>query len=114
LALPGGGLRLVGRADHQVKIRGHRVEPAEVEAALLATNEVRQAVVLAPVNAQGAHELVALVVTSASSADETRLRTALAHVLPSHLLPARYVLLDAFPRLANGKIDRLALAQHLA
>lgn len=58
--LPGGGIRLAGRADHQIKIRGFRVEPAEVEAALLSHPHVAQATVFARPGEGGAPELVAL------------------------------------------------------
>jgi amino acid adenylation domain-containing protein len=110
--LPEGGLRLVGRADHQVKIRGFRVELAEVEAALLAQPEVSQAVVLALPDAAGAPELVAFVVGDGEPEGEQgprHWRARLAGVLPAHMLPARHVRVAAFPRLPNGKIDRLAL-----
>ena len=114
--LPAGGLRLAGRADHQVKIRGHRVEPAEIEVALLAQPGVRQAVVLAPERAEGARELVAvLVFDSATQAARAiaDLRDRLREALPSAMQPARVVAVDEFPRLGNGKVDRLALAARL-
>ncbi len=110
--LPEGGIRLAGRADHQVKIRGFRVEPAEVEAALLTLPGVNQAVVLALDDPSGASELVAFLVADAELASEhgrQRLRAQLAALLPAHMLPVRYTCVAAFPRLPNGKIDRLAL-----
>ncbi|MET0266307.1 MAG: amino acid adenylation domain-containing protein [Duganella sp.] len=117
--LPGGGLLLAGRADHQLKIRGYRVEPAEIEAALLGAPGVRQAVVLA-VTEQGVAgvpvqpTLVAVVVPETTgAAGEAVLREHLAAQLPAHMLPGRYTLVDTLPRLANGKIDRAALAAAL-
>ncbi|MCM5681090.1 amino acid adenylation domain-containing protein [Schlegelella sp. S2-27] len=109
---PEGGLRLAGRADHQVKIRGFRVEPAEVEAALLAQPGVRQALVLPQTAGDGGIELLACVVVEAAegAADEVALRERLSALLPRHMQPSAYRLVDAFPRLPNGKIDRHALA----
>jgi amino acid adenylation domain-containing protein len=105
-----GGIRLAGRADHQVKIHGFRVEPAEVEAALLAQPGVRQAAVLAVPDAAGAMTLSAFFVADAALADGRMLREQLAASLPAHMVPASFTPLDAFARLPNGKIDRLALA----
>ncbi|OLF14223.1 hypothetical protein BLA60_03540 [Actinophytocola xinjiangensis] len=105
-----GTLEFAGRADHQVTIRGFRVEPGEVEAALRALPGVTGALVLAvpdpaPDPATGAR-LVAYAVTSRDAGD---LRAALAGSLPDHLVPAAIVVLDAFPLTPNGKIDRAAL-----
>jgi len=105
-----GGIRLAGRADHQVKIHGFRVEPAEVEAVLLAQPGVRQAVVLAVLDAAGATTLSAFFVADAALADGRALRERLATLLPAHMVPTSLTAVDAFSRLPNGKIDRLALA----
>lgn len=105
-----GGIRLAGRADHQVKIHGFRVEPAEVEAVLLAQPGVRQAVVLAVPDAAGATTLSAFFVADAALADGRALRERLAELLPAHMVPATFMATDAFARLPNGKIDRLALS----
>ncbi|WKB55456.1 non-ribosomal peptide synthetase [Eleftheria terrae] len=102
---PEGGVQLAGRADHQLKVRGFRVEPAEIEAALLGLPGVRQAAVL-PAAAGG--ELLAFVV--ADNARAADLREALAALLPAHMVPARYQCVAHFPRLPNGKVDRRALA----
>ncbi|WP_284429178.1 non-ribosomal peptide synthetase [Acidovorax sp. SUPP950] len=109
--LPGGGIRLAGRADHQIKIRGFRVEPAEVEAALLSHPNVAQATVFARPGDGGAPELVACAVASgpAALAMAAALRDHVAARLPSAMVPARCVVLAQFPRLPNGKIDRVAL-----
>ncbi|WP_198298429.1 non-ribosomal peptide synthetase [Bordetella genomosp. 8] len=115
--LPEGAIRLAGRADHQVKIRGHRIEPAEIEARLLALPDVRQAVVLATPSAGGAVLTACVVATveapAGASDDAARIaawRRALADALPEPMIPSHFVRLAAFPRLANGKVDRQALA----
>ncbi|MFF3065888.1 amino acid adenylation domain-containing protein [Oerskovia sp. NPDC057915] len=102
----GGLLHYVGRRDHQVKIRGFRVEPGETEAALLALPGVAQATVQARRSALGAR-LVAYVVGPGLAGDA--LRTALAGVLPEHLVPSAVVVLDALPLTTNGKLDVAAL-----
>lgn len=111
--LPGGRLRLAGRIDHQLKVRGFRVEPAEIEAALLAQPDIRQAVVLAHAAAHGT-QLVAFVAApvdaEAAPARRESLMRALGEALPPPMVPARIVFLPVLPRLPNGKIDRLALA----
>ncbi|WP_206778343.1 non-ribosomal peptide synthetase [Janthinobacterium agaricidamnosum] len=109
--MPSGAVQLAGRADHQVKIRGYRVEPAEIEAVLLAAPGVRQAVVLAvPDQAGQAGLLAVLVHDDGAQGAEAELRAHLAARLPAHMLPGRYLFAAQLPRLANGKIDRAALA----
>jgi len=111
--LPDGALLLAGRADHQLKIRGFRVEPAELEAALLAEPGVRQAIALAETGAAVVTGLVAVLVVDAENRTEAgrrRLQQRLAGRLPSHLLPQRYLFLAELPRLPNGKVDRVALS----
>jgi amino acid adenylation domain-containing protein len=98
--LPDGRWSYRGRLDQQIKLHGVRVEPGEVEAALVALPGVREAVVRPH---RGA--LVAFV-TGALPADAG---PRLAEHLPAHMVPARFVALDAFPRLVSGKIDRGAL-----
>ncbi|SAI74505.1 D-alanine-D-alanyl carrier protein ligase [Bordetella ansorpii] len=116
--LAGGGLRIAGRADHQVKVRGYRVEPGEVEAALRAQPGVAQAVVLAEPDADTGAALVAYVQPEAGVAGggaqhsrlEHDLRAALPRSLPDYMLPVRYRFVADMPRLENGKIDRRGLA----
>ena len=108
--LADGGICLAGRADHQVKIHGFRVEPAEIESVLLAQPGVRQAVVLAAPDAAGAMTLSAFFVADAALADGRALREQLAALLPAHMVPASFTAVESFARLPNGKIDRLALA----
>ncbi|HEX6861499.1 MAG TPA: amino acid adenylation domain-containing protein, partial [Thermoanaerobaculia bacterium] len=97
-----GELDYLGRLDHQVKVRGFRVEPGEVEAALLRQPGVEAAVVLAR-----DQRLVAWVVASGPSAPE--LRQALLRSLPEPMVPSAFVFLDALPLTPHGKIDRKAL-----
>ncbi|SIT01199.1 amino acid adenylation domain-containing protein [Achromobacter sp. MFA1 R4] len=109
-ALPDGGIRLAGRADHQVKVRGFRIEPAEIEAALLSLPGVQQAAVLAMPGAAGV-ELTACVTVDETHPPQTDadLRAALAALLPAPMLPSRIQRQPDLPRLPNGKVDRHAL-----
>jgi amino acid adenylation domain-containing protein len=107
--LSDGNLEFLGRADHQVKIRGHRVEIEEVEAALGAHPSVREAIVLARDDGASGLHLVAYVVPLGSWPAETDLLRFLAERLPEPMVPARAVCLERWPLLPNGKIDRKAL-----
>ncbi|SEO75553.1 non-ribosomal peptide synthase domain TIGR01720/amino acid adenylation domain-containing protein [Amycolatopsis saalfeldensis] len=101
-----GRLDFGGRADDQAKIRGFRVEPAEVEAALDRHPAVARSVVV--VREDRVKQLVAYVVPS-SEVDAGELRRHAAGTLPDYLVPAAFVVLEALPVLANGKLDRAAL-----
>jgi amino acid adenylation domain-containing protein len=96
-----GELEFLGRADQQVKIRGVRVEPGEVEATLVTHPDVAAAAVIARDG-----QLVGYAVTTTGAA---QLREFLARRLPDHLVPAHIVVLDELPLTPNGKLDRLAL-----
>ncbi len=113
---PAGDLEFLGRVDHQVKIRGVRIEPGEIEATLLGHPAVREAAVL--VQGEGEEKrLVAFVAAEASPSGEpgtalaAELRSFLAGSLPRAMVPAAFVRLDALPLNAHGKVDRLALAR---
>lgn len=110
---PGGVLRILGRADDLVKIRGQRVHPQEVIRHLTAHPEVAAAHVRAETGDDGETRLVAYLVPADSHSVPTagRLREHLARDLPASHLPTRYVVLDALPLLASGKIDAAALPQ---
>ncbi|MGY3677005.1 amino acid adenylation domain-containing protein [Streptomyces sp. TE33382] len=106
---PEGELVFVGRVDDQVKVRGFRVEPGEVEAALVAQESVGQAVVV--VRASHAGERLVGYVTAAgeTAVDAVAVREGLAARLPEYMVPAAVVVLDALPLTSNGKVDRKAL-----
>jgi acyl carrier protein len=95
-----GSLECIGRADQQVKVRGFRIEPEEVERALLQDQAIAQAAVTAD------EDLVGYVVTDA---DLDSIRVRLADRLPDYMIPARLVALDRLPMTATGKVDRRAL-----
>jgi amino acid adenylation domain-containing protein len=108
--LPDGTLEHLGRKDFQVKIRGYRVEIAEIEAALLASNGIKEAVVVAIEDRPGDMQLVAYVVpTSQPAPSASELRSFLAEKLPDYMIPSMFVTLDALPLNPTGKIDRQAL-----
>ncbi len=100
-----GALNFVGRNDHQVKIRGHRIEPAEVERALRAIAGVEQAAVVVEQGAAG-NELIACVT---GRVDADAVRAALALRVPDHLVPSSIVLSEALPLTAHGKLDVAAM-----
>ncbi|MEU5259418.1 amino acid adenylation domain-containing protein [Amycolatopsis sp. NPDC021455] len=105
-----GEVEYLGRADHQVKIRGVRIEPGEIEAVLRGHDTVADAVVLAVPDAAGDRELVAYVVAASGSGCDTEvLRAHAAGRLPAVMVPAAIVPLDAFPVTPHGKLDRAAL-----
>ncbi|HLW60136.1 MAG TPA: amino acid adenylation domain-containing protein, partial [bacterium] len=106
--LPDGNIEFIGRMDQQVKIRGHRIEPGEIEAVLRQHPAVREVLVLAREDAVGDKRLSAYVVPAQTSATGD-LRCFLKDRLPGYMIPAHIVVLDAFPLTPNGKIDRAKL-----
>ncbi|MGY5333657.1 non-ribosomal peptide synthetase [Pseudomonas protegens] len=109
-----GVLEYLGRLDQQVKLRGFRVEPQEIEARLLAQDGVAQAAVLVRDTVAGA-QLIGYYTANVTDEDETehsaRLKNALAAELPEYMVPAQLLRLDAMPLSPSGKLDRRALPE---
>jgi amino acid adenylation domain-containing protein len=105
-----GQLEFLGRVDDQVKLRGYRIEPGEIEARLTEHGLVREAVVVLREDRPGERRLVAYYVASSPGAAEAAvLRGHLSAVLPDYMVPAAYVELERLPLTANGKLDRRSL-----
>jgi amino acid adenylation domain-containing protein len=104
--LPDGEIEYLDRSDRQVKVRGFRVEPGEVEAVLLRCPGVGEAAVVASPDRDGLLRLVAYLV---ADADIASVRDFLGRTVPQHLVPSAFVFLDALPLNATGKVDRRAL-----
>ena len=110
--LPGGDVEFVDRLDHQLKVRGFRIEPGEVEAAVVDHPGVSEAVVTAREDNPGDRRLVAYFVPAGGAGaapGSGDLRRFLSDRLPPYMVPSAFVALDAFPQTPNGKVDRAAL-----
>ena len=107
---PDGCIEHMGRKDFQVKVRGYRVEVAEIETKLLDFDGVKEAVVVPVEDASGNLRLVAYVVPAQESPlTVTSLRAALLEEMPIHMVPTAFVVMEALPQTPNGKVDRRAL-----
>jgi amino acid adenylation domain-containing protein len=106
--LPEGALAFAGRTDAQVKVRGYRVEPGEIEARLVEHPAVREAVVVAREDSAGDRRLVAYYLADEPVAVQA-LKAHVAERLPEHMVPAACVWMQAYPRTPSGKTDRAAL-----
>ena len=116
--LANGHLKFLGRIDNQVKIRGFRIELGEVEAVLLRTDSIKEAVVLAQEFAAGDLRLIAFCVPASGTysndeetqaLDSEQVRNRLKSILPEHMVPSSIIFMDALPLTPNGKIDRNTL-----
>lgn len=119
--LPSGEVHVLGRLDEQLKLRGHRIEPAEIEAHLTRLSGIRQAVVVARKRADGDVRLEAYLVLDDKPAAahglparRTGWQLALHAHLPTYMVPTEFVVLDALPLTPNGKVDRSALRPPVA
>jgi myxalamid-type nonribosomal peptide synthetase MxaA len=107
--LADGTVEFRGRTDHQVKVRGYRIEPGEVEAALLAHPGVREALVMVREDEPGRRRLVAYVGAPGEHPSAAALREGLRARLPEYMVPGAFVVMDALPMTRHDKVDRRAL-----
>jgi amino acid adenylation domain-containing protein len=107
--LPDGTIEFLGRVDDQIKLRGYRIEPGDVEAALMRHPAVRQAVVALRGDPLQDGHLAAFLVCDGESPGASELRRYLSRTLPEYMIPAMFVAVDEIPLTANGKVDRRAL-----
>lgn len=109
------GLKILGRIDHQIKLRGYRIELGEIESVILSHPDIAEAAVITREGHRGLKRLVAYIVAqSDSSIDQPQTRAFLAAKLPDYMLPNDWVVLEALPRLPNGKLDRGSLPEPVA
>jgi len=106
--LPDGNMEFISRKDHQVKIRGHRIEPGEIEAVLQSHPAVRSSVVVALEDVRGDRNLTAYIVPE-GKVTTSDLRAYVSNLLPEFMMPAYFLLLDELPLTVNGKLDRSRL-----
>ena len=104
-----GVIEFLGRADNQIKIHGHRVEPGEIEITLAAHERVKQTCVVSHPSGNGPMRLVAYYISSDSGLKEAELRSFLAGKLPEFMIPALFIPVKSLPLTPNGKVDRAAL-----
>ena len=106
---PDGRIDFLGRMDHQVKVRGYRVELGEIEARLSQHAGIREAVVIVREDEPGDQRLVAYLVTAAVAPELADLKQHLGQSLPEFMIPSSFHVMDALPLTPNGKVDRKAL-----
>ena len=107
---PDGTIDFLGRRDHQVKIRGYRIECGEIETILTTHQAVKEVLVLPREDSAGNRRLVAYIVPESGSAPQiSEFRDFLRKTLPSYMIPAGFVFLEAFPLTSNGKVNKRLL-----
>src|SRR6185503_16497133 len=107
---PDGDIQFLGRSDDQVKVRGYRVEPREIEAILARQSGVRETVVALDNGGPDGGRLVAYVVSdNRGDLQASELRSVLEAKLPEHMIPMAYVFLESLPLTPSGKVNRGAL-----
>jgi amino acid adenylation domain-containing protein len=104
---PDGSIEFLGRIDHQLKIRGSRVEPGEIETRLQGIEKIKEAVVTA--REEGGDKYLCAYLVSAGEIDISEIKESLSKDLPGYMIPSYFILIDKIPLTANGKIDRGAL-----
>ncbi|MCO4850613.1 non-ribosomal peptide synthetase [Bacillus vallismortis] len=110
--LSNGELEYVGRIDDQVKVRGHRIELGEIQAALLQHPIIKEAAVITRTDEQGQTAVYAYMVTKdQQAANISDIRASLKNMLPDFMLPARLIQIDSIPLTVNGKLDQKALPE---
>jgi len=103
-------IAFIGRSDHQIKIRGYRIEPGEIEYVLNKNPSIQKSVVVAREDISGDKRLIAYIVLAPGAhATASALRDSLKKHLLDYMIPAAFVVLEAFPLTPNGKLDRVAL-----
>jgi acyl-coenzyme A synthetase/AMP-(fatty) acid ligase/acyl carrier protein len=107
---PDGAIVYLGRTDHQIKIRGFRIELGEIEARLRALDGVRDAIAIVREDTPANKRITGYVLPrDGVTLEPAALQDALRGSLPEYMIPSAFVVLDAFPQLPNGKVDRKAL-----
>lgn len=111
LIRPDGKVKILGRIDNQVKVRGHRIELGEVESVLVNHPSVAQAAAAVHLNSHGEHVLTGYVVWQGDDVTHSELRQWLRQSVPDYMIPQAFVALEIMPLTSNRKIDRKALPE---
>ncbi len=109
LMLTDGNIEFLGRSDHQIKIRGYRVELGEIEVAIAQQKDIKQVAVILREDLPGRQVLVAYLIGENENYIDKKLREILAKSLPEYMLPDAFVWLEEFPKTTSGKVDRKML-----
>jgi len=109
--LPDGNIKFLGRQDHQVKIRGNRIELEEIENRILRHEDIKEAIVIAQIDKNQGQPYLCAYIVPLEEVTITEIREYLTEFLPEYMIPAYFVQLDTLPVNPNGKINRKALPQ---